>query len=472
MPTNTDIAAERANSNINARDLTFTLYGEDGAYRRKLAFERADKDQAFEKSKKFSLMDRDKLYDEAIRMETVVAQRLQEYGYNNSKDIQTFLDRGYFLSAVFLGVHPFAIHFGGFIPSILGQGTPEQIQEFLPKAECMEYIGTYCQTELSHGSFVRGLETTATYDKSTEEFILHTPNLSAIKFWPGGLGRSCNYAVLMAQLVITGKNYGIHPFMCQLRDLNTHQPLPGVEVGDINYKFGGNALDNGYLILTHYRIPRTHLLMKYAQVSPDGTYTRQDVPPQIAYLSMTFLRTILVTASASSLAKAATIATRYSAVRRQTANRDGIEPQILDYQTQQMKLFPAICTAYALHFSGAALQSAYNDILASVGNGDMSRLSELHCLTSGLKAYSDISSHHIEVCRRSCGGHGYSHASGIPDIYQQNVINCTVEGESTVLYLQVGRSLVKFLKKADSGEKLPPALAFLSESSPPQQSLP
>jgi len=37
MPTNTDIAAERANSNINARDLTFTLYGEDGAYRRKLA---------------------------------------------------------------------------------------------------------------------------------------------------------------------------------------------------------------------------------------------------------------------------------------------------------------------------------------------------------------------------------------------------------------------------------------------------
>lgn len=54
-----------------------------------------------------------------------------------------------------------------------------------------------------------------------------------------------------------------------------------------------------------------------------------------------------------------------------------IEPQILDYQTQQMKLFPAICTAYALHFSGAALQSAYNDILASVGNGDMSRLSEV-----------------------------------------------------------------------------------------------
>jgi len=45
-------------------------------------------------------MDRDKLYDEAIRMETVVAQRLQEYGYNNSKDIQTFLDRGYFLRYV------------------------------------------------------------------------------------------------------------------------------------------------------------------------------------------------------------------------------------------------------------------------------------------------------------------------------------------------------------------------------------
>jgi hypothetical protein len=36
-----------------------------------------------------------------------------------------------------------------------------------------------------HGTFVRGLETTATYDKTTQEFIINTPTLTAIKFWPG-----------------------------------------------------------------------------------------------------------------------------------------------------------------------------------------------------------------------------------------------------------------------------------------------
>ena len=35
------------------------------------------------------------------------------------------------------------------------------------------------------GTFIRGLETTATYDKKTQEFVIHSPSLSASKWWPG-----------------------------------------------------------------------------------------------------------------------------------------------------------------------------------------------------------------------------------------------------------------------------------------------
>ena len=53
----------------------------------------------------------------------------------------------------------------------------------------MKHIGSYGQTELGHGSNVRGLRTTATYDKETEEFVLNTPDLLAMKWWPGGIGK-------------------------------------------------------------------------------------------------------------------------------------------------------------------------------------------------------------------------------------------------------------------------------------------
>ena len=41
------------------------------------------------------------------------------------------------------------------------------------------------------------------------------------------MGKTANYAVVMAQLYTRGKCEGIHPFLVQLRDENTHEPLPG-----------------------------------------------------------------------------------------------------------------------------------------------------------------------------------------------------------------------------------------------------
>jgi len=74
----------------------------------------------------------------------------------------------------------------------------------VPLAEKYEIIGAYAQTELAHGSNVQGLETTATFDRTTDEFIIHSPTLSSTKFWPGCLGCTANYAVVFARLIIEG----------------------------------------------------------------------------------------------------------------------------------------------------------------------------------------------------------------------------------------------------------------------------
>ena len=76
----------------------------------------------------------------------------------------------------------------------------------------MKILGCYAQTELGHGSNVQGLETTATLDKSSDEFVIHTPNIKATKFWPGGLGLQATHAIVYAKLMLGGKSYGAQPF--------------------------------------------------------------------------------------------------------------------------------------------------------------------------------------------------------------------------------------------------------------------
>ena len=56
-----------------------------------------------------------------------------------------------------------------------------------------QIIGTYAQTELGHGTFVRGLQTVAVYDSAARQFVVHSPCLEATKWWPGGLGKTATH---------------------------------------------------------------------------------------------------------------------------------------------------------------------------------------------------------------------------------------------------------------------------------------
>ena len=211
---------------------------------------------------------------------------------------------------------PMALHTDMFIPTIVGQGTESQVRKWLPQALSYQIIGTYVQTELGHGSFVRGIETTSTYVPERKVFILHSPTLSSTKWWPGGLGVTSTHCVVMARLILKGKDYGVHAFMVQIRSLQDHRPLPGIEVGDIGPKFGYNTNDNGFLRFNKYEIPLENMLMKYSQVTEDGKYIR---PPhsKLSYGTMVRVRVGIILEAYLELGRALTIAIRYSAVRKQ-----------------------------------------------------------------------------------------------------------------------------------------------------------
>ncbi|KAK9716337.1 hypothetical protein RND81_06G226500 [Saponaria officinalis] len=360
------------------------------------------------------------------------------------------------------------IHWGMFIPAIKGQGTDEQQQKWLPLAYNMQIMGSYAQTELGHGSNIRGLETTATFDHMTDEFVLHSPTLTSRKWWPGGLARVSTHAIVYARLIVDGQEHGVHGFIVQLRSLDDHQRLPGVFLDDIGMKFGNggyNAIDNGCLQLDHVRVPRDHMLMRVVQVMREGKVVESGVPRQLIYGTMVFVRQMIVNDASRFLSKAVCIATRYSAVRRQFGSQNGLETQVIDYKTQQSRLFPLLASAYAFRIVGEWVSWLYTDVNERLQAKDFSTLPEVHACTAGLKVVTtSVTADGIEECRKLCGGHGYLVSSGLPELFAVYVPACTYEGDNTVLLLQVARFLMKTVAKLGSGEPFAGTIAYMGRA--------
>ncbi|CAH0405622.1 unnamed protein product [Chilo suppressalis] len=470
-PTNTvnvDLQRERDKCTFNITELTHLIDGgPQNTEERKKREDMVLKEGIHVEDVPSEYLSHKEKYELAIKKACLLfkmIRRLQEEENTGMENYRAVLG-GMLGSAILRDGSPLTLHYVMFIPTLMGQGTVEQQAYWIGRAFNLDIIGTYAQTELGHGTFIRGLETTATYDPATKEFVLHSPTLTAYKWWPGGLAHTANYCIVMAQLYTKGQCHGIHPFVVQLRDENTHMPLPGVKVGEIGVKLGMNGTNNGFLGFDHVRIPRDHMLMKNSKVLEDGTYVNAP-SSKLTYGTMMFVRVMLVHDMCNYMAKAVTVATRYSAVRHQSQPKPNEpEPQILDYVTQQHKLLVGISSVHAFRLSAQWLWNMYNNVTAELEAGDMERLPELHALSCCLKAVTTADAAEcVERCRLACGGHGYMLSSSLPTMYGLVSAACTYEGENTVMLLQTARYLVKAWQQARAGSSVPPTVQYLARA--------
>jgi acyl-CoA oxidase len=360
-------------------------------------------------------------------------------------------------------VGPYTLHTVMFSTSIREQANEQQLKEWMPRVESWEIIGCYGQTELGHGSNVKGIETVARYNADTKDFTIHSPNLTAAKWWNGSLGRTANHAIVVAQLLLPEKggfkSYGPHQFVVQIRDMKTNKPLEGIVIGDIGTKLGYAAMDNGYMLFKNLRVSHSSLLAKHTGVSIDGKY----ISPKnqaIVYGSMTFVRANIIMESRLVLARACTVAVRYLSIRRQFADRDngGPELAVLDYPTVQIRVLPLVAATYALHYTGEAMFKLYWETRAEIeGKGDLSRLAELHAASSGLKAACTLLvADGSETCRRAMGGHGFGGGSGLIPLVTDHLDKPTVEGDSWMISQQTAAYLIRRMTEAVAGRTSEP----------------
>lgn len=60
--------------------------------------------------------------------------------------------------------------------------------------------------------------------------------------------------------------------------------------------------------------------------------------------------------------------------------------KVIDYKTQQSRLFPLLASAYAFRFVGDWLKWLYTDVTQKLQANDFSTLAEAHACTAGLKS--------------------------------------------------------------------------------------
>ncbi|KAJ6305457.1 hypothetical protein OIU78_020905 [Salix suchowensis] len=295
--------------------------------------------------------------------------------------------------------------------SVINLGTKKHKDKYFEGIDSLDYPGCFAMTELHHGSNVQ------VHGKFASVFAK---------------------LMLPAQDAKGVSDMGVHAFIVPLRDLKTHQELPGIEIHDCGHK-----------------------------MCPwDGKYTSS-----LPTINKRFAATLgelvggrvsLASSSTSILKVANAIAIRYSLLRQQFGPPNQPEVSILDYQSQQHKLMPMLASTYAFHFATSYLVEIYSQMKTTHAE---QLVGDVHGLSAGLKAYvTSYTAKSLSVCREACGGHGYAAVNRFGILRNDHDIFQTFEGDNTVLLQQVAADLLKQYKQKFQGGTLAITWNYLRES--------
>ncbi|KAG2217625.1 hypothetical protein INT45_008078 [Circinella minor] len=449
-----DMAAERAAADFSINALARLWAGGDKQYEmQQKAYEiiKNDPELVVQPPRNILEFTRDEWREFTMGQIYRVAQLLQEYGHD--REFAYEIGKAVNVYSESFSMR-FFVHESLFRNVINMLGTKEQAQKWNDDINNLKVYGCFAMTELGHSSALRDIETCATFDLATDEFILDSPSVTSTKWWIGGSGQTSTHAVVISQTVIKGEHKGHNWFIVQLRDKVTGELMPGVHIGDIGKKVGHDGVDNGWIQFRGVRIPRSNMLQKWVQLERDGSYTPAP-NPAVMYATLIPERLSLIIVTTQLVGQALTIATRYGVVRRQGSKNE----QIMDYQSHYSQLIPAISFMYMVKSAASTIDSQF-EVLTAGGEMNpvdyLNHMGDMHAVSACLKGLTGwYGSEILETCRRACGGHAYSAYNGIGQIIGDWGVMTTGGGDNVVLLQQTARILVYRLEQKLENDEYP-----------------
>jgi alkylation response protein AidB-like acyl-CoA dehydrogenase len=306
------------------------------------------------------------------------------------------------------------------VSGIVGNGTPEQIAEWVP--QCFGtpddiHIAAFAVSEPDAGSDVSSLRTRAVYDQAKDEWVLN-----GTKTWitNGGIDKVPNVHVVVAAVEPELKARGHASFVIP-------PGTPGLRMGQKFKKMGIRASHTAEVILDDVRVPGSCLLGGKEKLDARLARAREGKSTRTQAAMSTFEASRpIVGAQALGIARAAYEFALDYAKERRAFGTPIIEKQGIAFKLADMKM--EIDAARLLVWR--ACWMAHNGKPFTAGEGSMSKL----------KA-GEVAVWATEQAIQILGGYGYIREFPVERWHRDSKIYTIFEGTSEIQRLVVARAV-------------------------------
>jgi acyl-CoA oxidase len=300
-------------------------------------------------------------------------------------------------------------------------------------------VGTFLCTEVEHGNDAAAVETTATYDRERDGFVLHTPHAGAQKFMPNtSQAGGPKSGVVAARLLADGADHGVFLFLTPLTD--AVRTLPGVRVRALPARLG-SPVDHCLTSFDQVFLPREALLGgTQGRFGDDGVFVsalsnrRRRLLTSIGRVTSGKLSMSACAIGSARVALA--LAVRYGGHRLVSGSRDAQRVPVFAHRSHHGPLVGALATVFAMTLLHRKALGAWE----SHTGRDKEEAERLVAVAKGWITWQarDI----IVECRERCGAQGLLENNGMAELVTGIEGVITAEGDNLAIHAKAAAELL------------------------------